>query len=296
MDLRYGENPHQSAALYGNAGAGIARAEQLQGKELSYNNLVDLDAAWQLISEFDRPAAAIIKHTNPCGCAEQGSLPDAYTKAFECDPVSAFGSVLAFNRPLDEETARRVTQTFVEAIAAPGYSPEALGIFSQKKQLRLLRVPAGSDPLVIKSISGGFLAQTADSAKLDLATAVVKSQRAPTAEEWTALEFGWKVAKHVKSNAIVYARPGQTAAVGAGQMSRVDSVRIAAMKAALPLEGTAVASDAFFPFPDGVEEAAKHGATAFIQPGGSIGDAKVIDAADRLGVAMVFTGVRHFRH
>jgi phosphoribosylaminoimidazolecarboxamide formyltransferase/IMP cyclohydrolase len=296
MDLRYGENPHQAAALYGRAGAGIAGAEQLQGKELSYNNLVDLDAAWQLACEFERPAAAIIKHTNPCGCAEQATLGAAYRKAFECDPVSAFGGVLGFNRAIDEETAREIAKTFVEAIAAPGYSSQALEVLGAKKQLRLLRVAAGRDLLVVKSITGGFLVQTADDAKVERASMTVKTKRAPTEEEWAALSFGWKVAKHVKSNAIVYARPGQTVGVGAGQMSRVDSVKIGAMKAALPLEGTVVASDAFFPFPDGVEEAVRNGATAFIQPGGSVNDAKVLAAADGLGVSMVFTGVRHFRH
>ena len=296
MDLRYGENPHQAAALYGTRGQGIAGAEQLQGKELSYNNLVDLDAAWQLACEFDRPAAVIIKHTNPCGCAEQGTLAEAYRKAFECDPVSAYGGVLSFNRPIDEETAREIAKTFVEAIAAPDYSTEALAVLGARRQLRLLRVAAGLDLLVMKSITGGFLVQTADLAKIERETVAVKTRRAPTEDEWAALEFGWKVAKHVKSNAIVYARPGQTVGVGAGQMSRVDSAKIGAMKAVLPLTGTVVASDAFFPFPDGVEVAVKSGATAFIQPGGSVKDADVIAAADRLGVAMVFTGVRHFRH
>jgi phosphoribosylaminoimidazolecarboxamide formyltransferase / IMP cyclohydrolase len=296
MHLRYGENPHQSAALYGEPGRGIAGAGQLHGKELSYNNLVDLDAAWQLAQEFASPAAAIIKHTNPCGCAEQATLAEAYRKAFECDPVSAYGGVIAINRTLDEETAREIAKTFVEAIAAPDYAPEALEILKAKKNLRLMRAAPGTDPLVVKSISGGYLAQTADTAKLDRAAAVVKTKRAPTDEEWVALEFGWKVAKHVKSNAIVYTRAGQTVGVGAGQMSRVDSVKIGAMKAALPLAGTVVASDAFFPFSDGLEEAVKNGATAFIQPGGSVRDADVIAAADRLGVAMVFTGVRHFRH
>ena len=296
MDLRYGENPHQSAALYGRPGQGIAGAAQLQGKELSYNNLVDLDAAWQLVNEFERPAVAIIKHTNPCGCAEQDTLVEAYRKAFEADPVSAFGGVIGINRTIDEETAREIAKTFIEAIAAPDYSAEALAVLAARKNLRLMRVAPGADPLVVKSISGGYLAQTADTAKLDRAAAVVKTQRAPTDAEWVALEFGWKVAKHVKSNAIVYARAGQTVGVGAGQMSRVDSVKLGAMKAVLPVAGTVVASDAFFPFPDGVEEAVKNGATAFIQPGGSVRDAEVVAAADRLGVAMVFTGVRHFRH
>jgi len=296
MDLRYGENPHQSAAVYGERGRGIAGAEQLQGKELSYNNLVDLDAAWQLAREFGEPAVAIIKHTNPCGTAEQAALAEAYRKAFECDPVSAYGGVIGMNRVMDEETAREIAKTFIEAIAAPGYSAEALAVLAGRKNLRLMRVGEGSDPLVVKSIAGGFLAQTPDCGRVERASAVVKSQRAPTEEEWRAMEFAWKVAKHVKSNAIVFARAGQTVGVGAGQMSRVDSVKLGAMKAALPLEGSVVASDAFFPFPDGVEEAVKHGATAFIQPGGSVRDAEVIAAADRLGVAMVFTGMRHFRH
>jgi len=296
MDLRYGENPHQSAALYGRHGEGVAGAEQLHGKELSYNNLVDLDAAWQLVCEFEWPAAAIIKHTNPCGCAERGELAQAYRKALESDPVSAYGGVIGLNRAVDEETAREIAKTFVEAIAAPEYSPEALAILTAKKNLRLIRVAPHTDRLVVKSITGGFLAQAADTAKLDRAAAAVKSQRAPTDEEWEMLEFAWKVVKHVKSNAIVYARRGLTVGIGAGQMSRVDSVKLGAMKAVLPLAGTVVASDAFFPFADGVEEAVKFGATAFIQPGGSVRDEDVIAAADRLGVAMVFTGVRHFRH
>jgi phosphoribosylaminoimidazolecarboxamide formyltransferase/IMP cyclohydrolase len=296
MDLRYGENPHQSAALYGRSGAGIAGAAQLHGKELSYNNLVDLDACWQLAIEFDGPAAAIIKHTNPCGCAEQGTLAESYRRAFECDPVSAFGGVIGFNRTVDEETARECAKTFLEAIAAPDYTAEALAVLSGKKNLRVMRVAADGDGLVVKSISGGYLAQTPDTARLDRGAVQVKTRRAPSDEEWIALEFAWKVAKHVKSNAIVFARAGQTVGVGAGQMSRVDSVKLAAMKAVLPLAGTAVGSDAFFPFPDGLEEAARHGATAVIQPGGSVRDADVIQAADSLGLAMVFTGVRHFRH
>jgi phosphoribosylaminoimidazolecarboxamide formyltransferase/IMP cyclohydrolase len=296
MPLRYGENPHQQAALYAAGTAGIAGAEQLHGKELSFNNLVDLDACWQLVCEFSGPAAAIIKHTNPAGCAEQVSLAEAYRKALECDPVSAFGGVIGLNREVDEETAAELAKLFVEAIAAPAYSGAALGILQAKKNLRLVRVTPADDALVVKSISGGYLAQTADRATFDRSKCEVKTRRIPTEEEWAAMKFGWKVVKHVKSNAIVYARPGQTAAVGAGQMSRVDSVNIAAMKSHLPLAGTVVASDAFFPFPDGLEQAAKHGATAFIQPGGSVNDAKVIEAADQLDLAMVFTGVRHFRH
>jgi len=296
ISLRYGENPHQQAALYATGTTGIAGAEQLHGKELSYNNLVDLDACWQLVCEFSQPAVAIIKHTNPAGCAEQASLVEAYKKALECDPVSAYGGVIGLNREVDEATAAELAKLFVEAIAAPAYSNAALAILQARKNIRLVKVINVEDPLVVKSISGGFLAQTADRATFDRAHCEVKTQRAPTPEEWTALEFGWKVVKHIKSNAIVYVRPGQTAAVGAGQMSRVDSVNIAAMKAHLPLAGTAVASDAYFPFPDGLEQAVRHGATAFIQPGGSIKDPDVIAAADKLGVAMIFTGVRHFRH
>ncbi len=296
LDLRYGENPHQSAALYTNRRGGIAGAEQLQGKELSYNNLVDLDAAWQLIHEFDQPASAIIKHTNPCGCAEAGALAESYRRAFEADPVSAFGGVLAFNRTLDEETAREISKTFIEAIAAPDYDAGARSVLAGKKNLRMLKVDPAADEPVVKSISGGYLVQTADTHRLNRAQCQVKTERAPSEEEWRALLFGWKVSKHVKSNAIVYARDGQTVSVGAGQMSRVDSVKVGAMKAVLPLKGTVLASDAFFPFPDGVEEAAKHGITAVIQPGGSVRDDEVVAAANRLGLAMVFTGVRHFRH
>jgi phosphoribosylaminoimidazolecarboxamide formyltransferase/IMP cyclohydrolase len=296
MALRYGENPHQSAALYATGKTGIAGAEQLHGRELSYNNLVDLDAAWQLILEFEGPASAVIKHTNPCGCAESSTLAESYMRAFEADPVSAYGGVLAFNREVDAATASEIAKTFIEAIAAPGYSEEALKILEARRNLRLLRVASSPLEPVVKSITGGYLVQTPDVHRLARSEAAVKTKRAPTDEEWAALEFGWKICKHVKSNAIVYARAGQSISVGAGQMSRVDSVKVGAMKAVLPLAGTIVASDAFFPFADGVEEAAKHGITAVIQPGGSVRDADVIEAADRLGLAMVFTGVRHFRH
>jgi len=296
LDLRYGENPHQKAALYSNRHGGIAAAEQLQGKELSYNNLVDLDAAWQLIREFEEPAAAVIKHTNPCGCAEAETLAESYRRAFEADPVSAYGGVLAFNRTVDRDTAAEIAKTFIEAIAAPGYDSAARELLASKKNLRLLAVARAAEEPVLKSISGGYLVQTPDSHRLERAECQVKTERAPSEDEWRALEFAWKVCKHVKSNAIVYARERQIVSVGAGQMSRVDSVKVGAMKALLPLQGTVLASDAFFPFSDGVEEAAKHGITAVIQPGGSVRDEDVIAAANKLGLAMVFTGVRHFRH
>ena len=299
--MRYGENPHQQAALYALAGrplAGLAAAKQLQGKELSYNNLVDLDAAWELAQEFAKPAAIIVKHNNPCGTAEQETQVEAYRKALACDPVSAFGGVLAFNRPLDAATSGEVSKLFVECIVASGYDPAAREKLAAKKNLRLLEMPAQAAPeeLALKCISGGVLVQQPDRHSLGAADLKVVTERAPTQAEIEALLFAWKVAKHVKSNAIVFARAGQTLGVGAGQMSRVDSVKLAVMKAQGPLQGTVVASDAFFPFPDGVEEAAHAGATAVIQPGGSVRDAEVIAAANRLGLAMVFTGVRHFRH
>lgn len=296
--LRYGENPHQAAALYAKPDAkGIAGAEQLQGKELSFNNLVDLDAAWQLVQEFqDLPTSVIIKHTNPCGSAQADTLAESYRLAFACDPVSAFGGVLAFNREVDEETALEITKTFVEAIAAPGYTAKARTVLASKKNLRLLSVVNHEEQYAVKSITGGLLVQTADHETFRRETARVVTERVPTEDEWKAMEFGWKLVKHVKSNAIVLATANQGVGVGAGQMSRVDSVKIAVMKAVLPVKGTVVASDAFFPFPDGVEEAAKHGVTAVIQPGGSVKDPEVIDAANRLGLAMVFTGIRHFRH
>lgn len=297
QELRYGENPHQAAALYASGDLGVANGRQIHGKELSYNNLVDLDAAWQLICEFDAPAAAIIKHTNPCGCAEQPALVEAYKRAYEADPISAFGGVLAFNREVDEATAAEVSKLFVEAIAAPGFSAGACQLLMQKKNLRLVEVKgASSSDLVIKSVSGGFLAQSADVKRVSRESCAVKTKRPPSEEEWRALEFAWKVVKHVKSNAIVYSRAGQLISAGAGQMSRLDSARFGAAKAVLSLKGCVAASDAFFPFPDGLETCAAQGATAIIQPGGSVKDEDVIAAADRLGVAMVFTGVRHFRH
>jgi phosphoribosylaminoimidazolecarboxamide formyltransferase/IMP cyclohydrolase len=300
LDLRYGENPHQKAAMYSDgSGVGVANGRQLQGKELSYNNIVDLQAAWDLAHEFDpndEPFCAIIKHTNPAGAATGRTLAEAYKKALDCDPVSAFGGVIGVNRPIDGETAEEMHKLFLEVIAAPGFDDAARACFASKKNLRLVEVNAAAQKWVLKNISGGILLQDTDSRPLQDVDLKVVSQRAPTQEETRAMLFAWKVCKHVKSNAIVYARDGQTIGVGAGQMSRVDSAKIGAMKAQLPLKGTVAASDAFFPFPDGVEEIAKAGATAIIQPGGSQRDAEVIAAADRLGLAMLFTGVRHFRH
>ncbi|MFY9643882.1 MAG: bifunctional phosphoribosylaminoimidazolecarboxamide formyltransferase/IMP cyclohydrolase [Terriglobales bacterium] len=301
LDLRYGENPHQQAAMYAdNSGQGVAHARQLQGKELSYNNIVDLQAAWDLAQEFDEPVCAIIKHTNPCGTATGKTLAEAYLRALECDPVSAFGGVIGVNRPVDAAAAIEMAKLFLEVIAAPAFDEAAKATFAAKKNLRLVEVPAGQPRWVLKNVSGGMLVQDNDLRQLSEADLKVVTKRAPTAEEKRGLLFAWKVCKHVKSNAILYARlhegEGQTVGVGAGQMSRVDSCKIGAMKAQLPLQGTVAASDAFFPFPDGVEEIAKAGATAIIQPGGSVRDNEVIAAADRLGLAMIFTGVRHFRH
>jgi phosphoribosylaminoimidazolecarboxamide formyltransferase/IMP cyclohydrolase len=297
MDLRYGENPHQKAAMYSDgSGVGVANARQLQGKELSYNNIVDLQAAWDLAQEFSDPVCAIIKHTNPCGTATAEKLSEAYVKALECDPVSAFGGVIGVNRPIDADTAEEMAKLFLEVIAAPSFDEAAKAKFAAKKNLRLVEITPSPEKWVLKNVSGGLLVQDADVRQLAENDLKVVTTRQPTPEEKRALLFAWKVAKHVKSNAILYARDGQTVGVGAGQMSRVDSCKIGAMKAVLSLKGTVAASDAFFPFPDGVEEIAKVGATAIIQPGGSVRDQEVIDAANRLGLAMIFTGVRHFRH
>jgi phosphoribosylaminoimidazolecarboxamide formyltransferase/IMP cyclohydrolase len=297
MDLRYGENPHQKAAMYSDGtGTGVANGQQLQGKELSYNNIVDLQAAWDLAQEFEQPVCAIIKHTNPCGTATGKTLLEAYKKALECDPVSAFGGVIGVNRPIDGVAAEEMAKLFLEVIAAPGFDDEAKAKFASKKNLRLVEIKDVPQKWVLKNVSGGILVQDADVRPLTEADLKVVTKRPPTAEEKRALLFAWKVCKHVKSNAILYARDGQSVGVGAGQMSRVDSCKIGAMKAVLPLKGTVAASDAFFPFPDGVEEIAKAGATAIIQPGGSVRDQEIIEAADRLGLAMIFTGVRHFRH
>ena len=297
VDLRYGENPHQKAAMYSDgSGSGVANAHQIQGKELSYNNIVDLQAAWDLAQEFEEPVCAIIKHTNPCGTATAETLVEAYKKALECDPVSAFGGVIGVNRPVDGDAAEEMAKLFLEVIAAPQFSAAAKEKFASKKNLRLVEINNSQEKWQLKNVSGGILVQDVDNRPLAEDDLKVVSKRPPTPEEKRALLFAWKVCKHVKSNAILYARDGQTVGVGAGQMSRVDSCKIGAMKAVLPLKGTVAASDAFFPFPDGVEEIAKVGATAIIQPGGSVRDQEVIEAADRLGLAMVLTGVRHFRH
>jgi phosphoribosylaminoimidazolecarboxamide formyltransferase / IMP cyclohydrolase len=297
QSLRYGENPHQRAALYADgSGLGIANARQLQGKELSYNNLVDLEACWELAREFSEPMVAIIKHTNPCGAATGATIAEAYTKALACDPVSAFGSVIGINQPVDGAAAEEIAKLFVEAIAAPSYTPEARARFATKKNLRLVEVQPAPVRPVVKHVSGGLLLQDADTGRVNEGELDVVTWRPPTADELRSLLFAWRVCKHVKSNAIVYARDGQTFGVGAGQMSRVDAARFGAQKAVLPLKGCVAASDAFFPFPDGLEAVAAAGATAVIQPGGSVKDQDVIAAADKLGLAMVFTGIRHFRH
>jgi phosphoribosylaminoimidazolecarboxamide formyltransferase/IMP cyclohydrolase len=297
QSLRYGENPHQRAALYADgSGLGVAGATQFQGKELSFNNLVDLDACWELAQEFEQPAVIIVKHTNPCGAATGATVLEAYQKALAADPVSAFGGVIGINREVDGEAAAEIAKLFVEAIAAPSFTAEARERFATKRNLRLVQIhPAPVRP-VVKQVSGGMLLQDADTGRVTESELKVVTWRPPTAEELRSLLFAWRIAKHVKSNAIVYARDGQTLGVGAGQMSRVDAARFGAMKAVLPLAGCVAASDAFFPFPDGLETVAAAGATAVIQPGGSVKDQDVIDAADRLGVAMVFTGIRHFRH
>ncbi len=298
-ELRYGENPHQRAALY-NIGddGGVANVELLGGKEMSFNNYVDADAAWQLVSDFDELACAIVKHTNPAGTALGESVAEAYRRALATDPISAFGGIVAFNRIVDEAAAGALVEIFIEVVVAPDYDRSALEILKSKKNLRLLRVNQipPNHGLEYKQISGGMLVQTRDTHRLNETDLKVVSKRAPSEEEIRALLFAWTVCKHTKSNAIVYAREGQTVGVGAGQMSRVDSVKLGAMRAQLPLEGSVLASDAFFPFRDGIDEAAKHGITAVIQPGGSMRDADVVAAADEHGLAMVFTGIRHFKH
>jgi phosphoribosylaminoimidazolecarboxamide formyltransferase/IMP cyclohydrolase len=298
-DLRYGENPHQQGALYDVGWKdGVANADLLSGKEMSFNNYVDADAAWQLVCDFDDLACAIIKHTNPAGVALGASNEEAYRKALACDPVSAFGGIVAFNAPIDEAAARAVNEIFTEVIIAPDYEPAALEVLKTKKNLRVLR-GGTTQPIAgleYKQISGGMLVQTRDTHRLKREDLKVVTKRAPSDKEIDDLLFAWTVCKHTKSNAIVYVRGRQTVGVGAGQMSRVDSVKIGAMRAQLPTAGSVLASDAFFPFRDGLDEAAKHGITAVIQPGGSVRDAEVIAAADGHGLAMVFTGIRHFKH
>ena len=304
VDLRYGENPHQKAALYetdGGGSAGIANAEQLHGKEMSFNNYVDAEAAWNLVRDFDDLAVAIIKHTNPSGVGTGASNEEAYRRALSTDPVSAFGGIVAFNRTVDRTVAESVNEVFTEVVVAPDFDADALEIFRAKKNLRVLRAARGgsSDALEYKQISGGFLVQEKDSYRVTEKDLKIVSQRQPTETEIRALLLAWKVCKHVKSNAIVFADENRTVGVGAGQMNRVDSVRIAALRAErfeLPLVNSVVASDAFFPFRDNVDEAARFGVSAIIQPGGSIKDAESIAAADEHGLAMVFTGIRHFKH
>jgi phosphoribosylaminoimidazolecarboxamide formyltransferase/IMP cyclohydrolase len=304
-DLRYGENPHQSAALYeikdhttAIGTGGIAQAEQLSGKEMSFNNYVDADAAWQFVCEFEELACAIIKHTNPAGAALGINAEDAYRKALACDPVSAFGGIVAFNQRVDEAAARAVTEIFVEVMIAPDYHPAALEVLKGKRNLRVLKADESTagDGMEYKQISGGMLVQTRDTHRLKREDLKVVTKREPTEDELRDLFFAWTVCKHTKSNAIVYARDAQTVGVGAGQMSRVDSVKLGAMRAQLPIKGSVLASDAFFPFRDGIDEAAKHGITAVIQPGGSLRDVEAITACDENNIAMVFTGVRHFKH
>ncbi|MDH4099231.1 MAG: bifunctional phosphoribosylaminoimidazolecarboxamide formyltransferase/IMP cyclohydrolase [Nitrospirota bacterium] len=304
QDLRYGENPHQKGAFYREFGAGepcVAQSKQLQGKEMSFNNYLDANSALELAREFSETVAVIIKHNNPCGVAVDASQAEAYRKARSCDPVSAFGGVLAFNRRVDAETAKEITSTFVEVVVAPGFDADALEVFAKKGAIRLLDVgdtvygtPRGMD---MKKVVGGLIYQDRDLGRIeDVRTLRVGTKRKPTDDEYAALAFAWKVCKHVKSNAIIYARPDMTVGIGAGQMSRVDSSRLGVMKAQFPVKGTAVASDAFFPFRDGIDVIAEAGVTAIIQPGGSVKDDEVIAAADEHGIAMLFTGMRHFRH
>ena len=300
--LRYGENPHQKAALYETvtaAGATLTRAEKIQGKELSYNNLLDFDAAFQICCALNRDCAVIIKHNNPCGVSISTPVSKAYRKARAADPVAAFGGVVGINGVVDEETAKTVSEAFIEGIIAKDFTSEALTILSAKTSMRLLKLPGEwkiQDPFDLKKITGGALIQGRDELRLDKNDCKVVTRRPPTETEWKAMEFAWVIAQYVKSNAIVFTTETETVAVGAGQMSRVDSVKIAKLKAQSPLVGTAVGSDAFFPFRDGVDEIAVAGATCIIQPGGSIRDQEVIDAANEHNIAMVFTGARHFRH
>jgi phosphoribosylaminoimidazolecarboxamide formyltransferase/IMP cyclohydrolase len=312
QDLRYGENPHQQAAFYRDlypAPGSLVTAQQVQGKELSYNNIADADAAWECVKSFETPACVIVKHANPCGVALGKDPLEAYSKAFQTDPTSAFGGIIAFNRPLDGTAAQQVARQFVEVLMAPAFSPEALQVFAGKANVRLLQIalpPGGDRPwdkgqnlMDVKRVGSGLLMQSADNRELTVGELKVVTDKKPTPQELQDLLFAWKVAKYVKSNAIVFCKDGMTMGVGAGQMSRLDSARIASIKAQhakLSLQGTAVASDAFFPFRDGLDVVVDAGATCVIQPGGSMRDPEVIAAANERGVAMVFSGVRHFRH
>ncbi len=307
QSLRYGENPHQQGTFYRDIGGvepGVARAKQLHGKEMSYNNFLDANAALELAKEYPETAAVIVKHNNPCGVATAGGLRDAYVAARETDPISAFGGVLAFNAKVDLATAKEITSTFVEVVVAPDFDEDALAELKRKKDLRLLDAGslktvdrAGPDFLDLKKITGGLILQARDlGAIVDVRTLKVASKRAPTDEEYRAFAFAWKVCKHVKSNAIVFARADRTIGIGAGQMSRVDSVKLATMKAASALKGCVMASDAFFPFRDGIDAAAQAGITAVIQPGGSIRDEEIVKAIDEHNMSMILTGMRHFRH
>jgi phosphoribosylaminoimidazolecarboxamide formyltransferase/IMP cyclohydrolase len=305
QDLRYGENPHQRGAFYRDEQAvpgGISGYRQIQGKDLSFNNIADADAAWECVKAFADPACVIVKHANPCGVAQAGSLEQAYRRAFETDPTSAFGGIIAFNGVVEATTAQAIVgNQFVEVVIAPGYSAEATAMFAARANVRLLEVPLARDTqtLDIKRVGGGILVQTTDSREISPGELRMVTRAVPTPAQMADLTFAWRVAKFVKSNAIVFCRDGRTLGVGAGQMSRIDSARIASIKAGnagLSLAGAAVASDAFFPFRDGLDAVAEAGAVAIIQPGGSVRDDEIIAAADERGIAMVFTGVRHFRH
>jgi len=300
--LRYGENPHQSSIFYTDSlfdGPCVSNSEQLQGKQLSYNNLLDFDAALAIVMEFEEPTAVIVKHNNPCGAASDEYLTKAYDLAVQTDPESSFGGIIAFNRKVDEKLAELITSAFKEGVIAPSYTDSALSVLSNKENLRVLETGSLSDyqrTPSLRSIDGGWLFQEADNVSIDLSECKVVTNRMPTADEMKGLQFGWNIVKHVKSNAIVFTQEQRTIGIGAGQMSRIDSVRIAASKSIIRAENTVMASDAFFPFRDGLDEAAKSGVTAVVQPGGSVRDQEVIDAANENNIAMIFTGVRHFKH
>lgn len=308
QDLRYGENPHQAAVFYRDVPPtkepSVSTAIQRHGKELSYNNIMDLDAAIEAVKEFDGTAVVVIKHATPCGAARGVVLRDIFVSARDCDPTSSFGGIIAINEKIDALTAQEIAKDFYECVVAPGYDDEAFEILAAKKNIRLMEIPgwdrakaeAPPGSTTLRKVTGGLLVQDRDLLRADVRKAKVVTKRAPTEEEWRALEFAWKVCKHVKSNAIVYARSDRTIGIGGGQVSRVDATKVGALKARSPLQGASLASDAFFPFRDNIDEAAKAGIKAVIQPGGSVKDAEVIQAADEHGIAMVFTGVRHFRH